>query len=74
MKACTNLTDVKEEVNRVIEEYNECRYQWRLKRMAPVQYRDHLLAIGTFLYCPKNGVKSDMGCYYYWGENCETAS
>ncbi|WP_342614023.1 IS3 family transposase [Peribacillus frigoritolerans] len=43
-KTCTNLTAVKEEVDRVIEEYNECRYQWGLKKMAPVQYRDHLLA------------------------------
>ncbi|WP_422121622.1 IS3 family transposase [Peribacillus frigoritolerans] len=42
---CTNLTDVKEEVDRVIEEYNECRYQWRLKKMASVQYRDHLLVV-----------------------------
>ena len=44
-KTCSNLTDVKEEVNRVIEEYNVCRYQWGLKKMAPVQYRDHLLAV-----------------------------
>ncbi|MFI8495183.1 MULTISPECIES: IS3 family transposase [Peribacillus] len=43
-KTCTNLTDVKEEIDRVIEEYNEHRYQWGLKKMAPVQYRDHLLA------------------------------
>ncbi|MDQ0268682.1 transposase InsO family protein [Cytobacillus purgationiresistens] len=44
-KTCTNLTDVREEVDRVIEEYNVCRYQWGLKKMAPVQYRDHLLAV-----------------------------
>lgn len=43
-KTCTNLTDVQEEVDRVIEEYNNHRYQWGLKKMAPVQYRDHLLA------------------------------
>ena len=43
-KTCTNLTDVKEEIDRVIEEYNNHRYQWGLKKMAPVQYRDHLLA------------------------------
>ncbi|WP_230304054.1 IS3 family transposase, partial [Peribacillus simplex] len=24
--------------------YNNHRYQWGLKKMAPVQYRDHLLA------------------------------
>ncbi|WP_370875059.1 hypothetical protein [Cytobacillus purgationiresistens] len=22
-----------------------CRYQWGLKKMVPVQYRDHLLAV-----------------------------
>ncbi|MED3688739.1 IS3 family transposase [Peribacillus butanolivorans] len=27
-----------------MEEYNDHRYQWGLKKMAPVQYRDHLLA------------------------------
>lgn len=43
-KTCTILTDVMEEVDRVIEEYNNHRYQWGLKKMAPVQYRDHLLA------------------------------
>ncbi|MFH0069170.1 IS3 family transposase [Peribacillus sp. NPDC056705] len=26
-KTCTNLTDMKEDVDRVIEEYNEHRYQ-----------------------------------------------
>ncbi|NLC94497.1 MAG: IS3 family transposase, partial [Bacilli bacterium] len=24
--------------------YNNQRYQWRLKKMAPVQYRNHLLS------------------------------
>lgn len=36
--------NVKKEVDRVKEESNECRYRWGLKKMAPVQYRDHLLA------------------------------
>ncbi|WP_350302785.1 IS3 family transposase [Peribacillus frigoritolerans] len=27
-----------------MEEYNECRYQWGLKKMAPVQYRGRLIA------------------------------
>ncbi|WP_174733683.1 IS3 family transposase, partial [Mesobacillus harenae] len=31
-------------VDRVIEYYNCQRYQWGLKKMTPVQYRDHLLA------------------------------
>ncbi|MGY3314378.1 transposase InsO family protein [Peribacillus simplex] len=43
-KICSNLTDEKEEVDRVIEDYNNHRYQWGLKKMAPVQYRDHILA------------------------------
>ncbi|MGM7683818.1 IS3 family transposase, partial [Cytobacillus sp. Hm23] len=25
--------------------YNKYRYQWNLKRMTPVQYRDHLLNV-----------------------------
>ncbi|MGE7606186.1 hypothetical protein ACQKML_06195 [Peribacillus frigoritolerans] len=27
-QTCTNVTDVKEEVDRVIKEYHEWRYQW----------------------------------------------
>ncbi len=43
-KSCENLAEVSAEVNRVIEEYNNHRYQWGLKKMTPVQYRSHLLA------------------------------
>ncbi|MED4717203.1 IS3 family transposase [Bacillus badius] len=43
-KSLENLKEVKQEVNRVIEEYNHYRYQWGLNKMTPVQYRDHLLA------------------------------
>lgn len=43
-KSCDNLREVKNEVDRVIEEYNNHRYQWGLKKMTPVQYRSHLLA------------------------------
>ncbi|MGL4971884.1 MAG: IS3 family transposase, partial [Culicoidibacterales bacterium] len=25
--------------------YNNYRYQWNLKKMAPIQYRNHLLSI-----------------------------
>ncbi|MBP0725207.1 IS3 family transposase, partial [Bacillus sp. RG28] len=25
--------------------YNHYRYQWNLKKMTPVQYRDHLLKV-----------------------------
>ncbi|WP_338422659.1 IS3 family transposase [Cytobacillus oceanisediminis] len=31
-------------MNRVIEEYNQHRYQWGLNKMIPEQYRGHLLA------------------------------
>ena len=30
-------------VNRYMNYYNFQRYQWNLKKMTPVQYRDHLL-------------------------------
>lgn len=43
-KSCETLREVNAEVNRVIEEYNNHRYQWGLNKMTPVQYRSHLLA------------------------------
>ncbi|WP_026693192.1 IS3 family transposase, partial [Peribacillus kribbensis] len=43
-KSLNCLEDVKNEVDRVIEEYNHSRYQWGLNKMTPVQYRGHLLA------------------------------
>jgi transposase InsO family protein len=33
-----------QKVNEYIYDYNNKRYQWNLKKMTPVQYRDHLLA------------------------------
>ncbi|MGG4040107.1 IS3 family transposase [Heyndrickxia ginsengihumi] len=39
-----NIKDVKKEVDRVIEEYNNYRYQWGLNKMTPVQYRSHLIS------------------------------
>ncbi|MBC6310187.1 IS3 family transposase [Listeria sp. FSL L7-1582] len=30
--------------------YNNYRYQWNLKKMAPVQYRNHLLASASFFF------------------------
>ena len=38
------LDDVKKEVARYMNYYNNHRYQWNLKKMTPVQYRNHLLA------------------------------
>ncbi|MGD6970453.1 IS3 family transposase [Rossellomorea aquimaris] len=43
-KACESLRELKQQVDSFIEEYNNNRYQWGLKKMTPVQYRGHLLA------------------------------
>jgi len=43
-KACETLRGLKQQVDSFIEEYNNNRYQWGLKKMTPVQYRGHLLA------------------------------
>ena len=43
LKSCTTLEDVKKMIDRYITYYNNYRYQWNLKKMAPVQYRNHLL-------------------------------
>jgi len=39
-----NLNEVIKIVNTYMNYYNNKRYQWTLKKMAPVQYRNHLLA------------------------------
>jgi len=43
-KSCDNLNELKQKVDSFIEEYNNNRYQWGLKKMTPAQYRGHLLA------------------------------
>ena len=43
-KACNSLSELKEVVSQYIDEYNNHRYQWGLKKMTPVKYRNHLLA------------------------------
>ncbi|MFP3393413.1 IS3 family transposase, partial [Brevibacillus sp. SIMBA_040] len=43
IKACTSLEELKREIKHYITYYNHYRYQWNLKKMTPVQYRDHLL-------------------------------
>ncbi|MCA1024450.1 IS3 family transposase [Halobacillus litoralis] len=43
-KACESFNQLKEEVNNYISKYNNERYQWKLNKMTPVQYRGHLLA------------------------------
>lgn len=40
----TTFAEVKREIDRYIRYYNHHRYQWGLKKMTPVQYRNHLLS------------------------------
>lgn len=44
LKSCINFETVKKMIDNYIAYYNNYRYQWNLKKMAPVQYRNHLLA------------------------------
>jgi len=43
IKSCETLEELKKEIKAYITYYNNYRYQWNLKRMTPVQYRNHLL-------------------------------
>jgi putative transposase len=43
IKPCETLDELKCEIKRYMTYYNHYRYQWNLKKMTPVQYRDHLL-------------------------------
>lgn len=42
-KACSTFEELQVEFDKYIEYYNNYRYQWNLKKMSPVQYRNHLL-------------------------------
>lgn len=41
---CKSFEELKEVVEKYIHYYNNERQQWNLKKMTPVQYRDHLLS------------------------------
>ena len=43
-KSCTTLDEVKSVIRRYMTYYNNYRYQWNLKKLTPVQYRNQLLA------------------------------
>lgn len=43
-KACTSVFEVKQAVEEYMYYYNNCRYQWSLQKMTPVQYRGHLIS------------------------------
>jgi len=47
LKSCKTFKDLQLEIDRYIEYYNNYRYQWDLKKMSPVQYRNHLLQTTT---------------------------
>lgn len=42
-KSCKTLDEIKSRVNHYMVYYNNYRYQWNLKKMTPIQYRNHLL-------------------------------
>jgi len=41
---CKSFEELKETISNYMGYYNNARYQWNLKKMTPVQYRNHLLA------------------------------
>jgi transposase InsO family protein len=43
IKSCSTLKQLKNEIKQYMIYYNNYRYQWDLKKMTPVQYRNHLL-------------------------------
>ena len=45
IKSCETLEALKKEIKNYMIYYNNYRHQWNLKKMTPVQYRDHLLKI-----------------------------
>lgn len=42
-KNCTTLTQLEKLINNYINYYNNHRYQWNLKKLTPVEYRNQLL-------------------------------
>ena len=45
IKPCETLEQLKAEIKKYMTYYNKYRYQWNLKKMTPVQYRNHLLGV-----------------------------
>ena len=45
IKECQTLDELKREVKRYMIYHNTARYQWNLKKMTPVGYRNHLLNV-----------------------------
>jgi transposase InsO family protein len=45
IKSCVTLNGLKQEIRSYMNYYNNFRYQWNLKKMSPVEYRNHLLNV-----------------------------
>jgi putative transposase len=45
IKPCNSLDELKIEIRNYMMYYNYFRYQWNLKKMTPVEYRNHLLHV-----------------------------
>ncbi len=45
IKPCETIEQLKNEIKSYMTYYNHYRYQWKLKQMTPVQYRNHLLNV-----------------------------
>jgi len=45
IKQCNTLDELKKEIRNYMKYYNYFRYQWKLKKMSPVEYRNHLLCV-----------------------------
>ncbi|MBS4201093.1 IS3 family transposase, partial [Bacillus sp. FJAT-49732] len=45
IKTCSSLDELKKEIRSYMTYHNNFRYQWNLKKMTPVEYRNHLLQV-----------------------------
>ncbi len=43
IKKCKSLKELIKKLDKYMNYYNNYRYQWNLKKMTPVEYRNHLL-------------------------------
>lgn len=45
IKPCESFNELKQKIKKYMTYYNHYRYQWNLKKMTPVGYRNHLLDV-----------------------------
>ncbi|KKZ92376.1 hypothetical protein B4147_1612 [Bacillus wiedmannii] len=45
IKPCASFNELKQEIKKYMTYHNHYRYQWNLKKMTPVGYRNHLLDV-----------------------------